>query len=117
MSILQVQHVVKTFGDLRAVDGVSFSLDQGDNLAIIGESGCGKTTLAKMMMGLIKPDGGVITADKRHSLQMVFQDPYHSLDPLWNVREILKEALWRQRYLSVPQMQEKMEQMLVAVGL
>src|SRR5208283_5528684 len=116
MSILQVQNVVKTFGDLRAVDGVSFSLNCGDHLALIGESGCGKTTLAKMMIGLIKPDGGVITADKCH-VQMIFQDPYSSLDPLWNVRGILKEALWRQRYLSAPQMQEKMEQMLVAVGL
>ena len=64
MSILQVQDVVKTFGDLRAVDGVSFSLEEGDHLALIGESGCGKTTLAKMMIGLIKPDGGFITADK-----------------------------------------------------
>ncbi len=85
-------------------------------MALIGESGCGKTTLAKMMIGLIKPDGGVIAADKCH-VQMIFQDPYSSLDPLWNVRGTLKEALWRQRYLSVPQMQEKMEQMLVAVGL
>jgi len=116
MSILQVQQVVKTFGGVRAVDGVSLSLEQGDNLAIIGESGCGKTTLAKMMIGLIKPDGGSITTDK-YDLQMVFQDPYGSLDPLWDVREILKEALWRHRSLSVGQTQKKMEQMLMAVGL
>ena len=106
----------KSFGDLRAVDDVSISLEQGDHLAIIGESGCGKTTLAKMMMGLIKPDAGSIKA-QAHSLQMVFQDPYQSLDPLWNVREILKEALWRKRSLSAAQIQEKLEQMLVAVGL
>ena len=99
MSVLQIQHVTKSFGGLRAVDDVSISLEQGDHLAIIGESGCGKTTLAKMMMGLIKPDAGSIKA-QAHSLQMVFQDPYQSLDPLWNVREILKEALWRRRSLS-----------------
>lgn len=116
MSILHLQDVVKTFGHVRAVDGVSFSLEEGDHLALIGESGCGKTTLAKMMIGLIKPEGGFITTDKCE-LQMIFQDPYSSLDPLWHVREILKEALWRQRYLSASQVQEKMEQMLVAVGL
>src|SRR5476651_446268 len=94
MSVLQVQRVTKVFGQLRAVDDVSINLDQGDNLAIIGESGCGKTTLAKMIMGLTKPDSGTIRVEP-FSLQMVFQDPNLSLDPLWNVRGILKEALWR----------------------
>ena len=116
MSVLQVQNVVKSFGDLRAVDDVSICLDQGDNLAIVGESGCGKTTLAKMMVGLIAPDTGVIKA-QANSLQMVFQDPNQSLDPLWNVQEILKEALWCQPSLSAQQVQEKLEQILVAVGL
>jgi ABC-type dipeptide/oligopeptide/nickel transport system ATPase subunit len=116
MNVLQIQRVSKSFGDLRAVDDVSISLEVGDHLAIIGESGCGKTTLAKMMMGLIKPDTGSIKA-QAHSLQMVFQSPYQSLDPLWNVREILKEALWRKRALSAAQIQRKLEQMLVAVGL
>jgi ABC-type dipeptide/oligopeptide/nickel transport system ATPase subunit len=116
MKVLEIQHVTKSFGNLRAVDDVSISLEPGDNLAIIGESGCGKTTLAKMLMGLIKPDSGSIQAEA-HSLQMVFQDPNQSLDPLWNVREILKEALWRQRFLSTQQSQEKMEQMLLSVGL
>ncbi len=116
MSILQVDNAVKIFGSVRAIDGVSFSLDEGDNLAIIGESGCGKTTLAKMMMGTIKFDQGSMIA-QANSLQMVFQDPYHSLDPLWNVREILKEALWRKGSLSSFQAQEQMEKMLLAVGL
>ena len=116
MSILQIQNLSKSYGDLRAVDDVSIALEPGDNLAIIGESGCGKTTLAKMMMGLIKPDTGAIKA-QAHSLQMVFQDPYQSLDPLWNVREILKEALYRHRSLTEKQMQERIEHMLGAVGL
>ena len=116
MSVLHIQSVSKSFGPLRAVDEVSISLERGDHLAIIGESGCGKTTLAKMMMGIIKPDTGTIQA-QAHSLQMIFQDPYQSLDPLWNVREILKEALWRNRTLSDAQIQQKLEQMLLAVGL
>jgi len=116
MSILQIQNVSKSFGNLRAVDDVSISLEAGDNLAIIGESGCGKTTLAKMMMGLIPPDKGSIQAEN-FSLQMVFQDPYQSLDPLWNVREILKEAFGRKHSFSAVQEQEQMERMLVAVGL
>jgi ABC-type dipeptide/oligopeptide/nickel transport system ATPase subunit len=115
-NVLQIQNVSKSFGNLCAVDDVSIALEEGDNLAIIGESGCGKTTLAKMMVGLIKPDIGFIEAPA-HSLQMVFQDPYQSLDPLWNVRGILKEALWHERSLSTQQIQEKMEEMLVAVGL
>src|ERR1700691_5140001 len=116
MSVLEIKNVNKSFGSLRAVDDASISLDQGDNLAIIGESGCGKTTLAKIMMGLIKPDTGSIKAEA-YSLQMVFQDPYQSLDPLWNVREILKEALGRKRALSAAQAQQKMEKTLLAVGL
>ena len=134
MSVLQVKNAVKSFGSLRAVAGASFVLEQGDNLAIVGESRCGKTTLAKMMMGLLKLDEGSITVEK-HSIQMVFQDPYQSLDPLWNVREILKEALWREingdvyqlklngktigrrHHLLKAQAQKKMEQMVTAVGL
>jgi ABC-type dipeptide/oligopeptide/nickel transport system ATPase subunit len=134
MSVLNIQNVSKSFGNLCAVDDVSIALDQGDNLAIIGESGCGKTTLAKMMMGLIKPDTGFIEAPA-HSLQMVFQDPYQSLDPLWNVREILSEAFKRsprqtnseprndtnltttKGVLLKPFDTQRLEKMLVAVGL
>ncbi|MBF0570647.1 MAG: ABC transporter ATP-binding protein [Candidatus Omnitrophica bacterium] len=116
MSVLQVQNVVKFFGNLRAVDDVSFALEHGDNLAIIGESGCGKTTLAKMIMGLTIPDTGFVKSEA-NNLQMVFQDPNGSLDPLWNVREILKEALWRDHFLTARQVQERLEGMLLAVGL
>ncbi len=116
MSVLEVQHLVKSFGALRAVDDVSISLQQGDNLAIIGESGCGKTTFAKMIMGLIAPDAGSIKAEAM-SVQMVFQDPNQSLDPLWNVRSILKEAFWRNRSLTEHKIEEQMEQILSAVGL
>ncbi|MDE2215172.1 MAG: ABC transporter ATP-binding protein [Candidatus Omnitrophica bacterium] len=116
MNILEVHNVSKSFKGMHAVDGVSLGLRQGDNLAIVGESGSGKTTLAKMIMGLITPDEGVIKAG-RGTLQMVFQDPVGSLDPLWNVRSILKEALWHNRTLSGRQIEEKMASMLTKVGL
>ena len=111
MSILDVKNVTKSFGKLRVVDDVSFTLDQGDHLAIIGESGSGKTTLVKMIMGLLKPDAGGIKAEA-YSIQMVFQDPNQSLDPLWNIKEILKEGLCRERHLSLNDIHNKMEQMI-----
>ena len=116
MSILEIRQVVKAFGNHRAVEGVSVILEQGDNLAIVGESGCGKTTLARMIMGIIKPDSGTIHIEP-FSLQMVFQDPNQSLDPLWNVQQILKEGLWRNHLLTNTEIKEKLERILEAVGL
>ena len=113
--ILEVSNLHKSFGSVRAVDGVSFSVAAGESLCIIGESGCGKSTLAKLMIGLLKPDQGTIQVDKGMT-QMVFQDPYSSLDPLWTVRSILQEALWAQR-LSSLKAQERMGQILEEVGL
>jgi len=113
--ILQVSNLVKSFGAVRAVDGLSLTVTQGENLCIIGESGCGKSTLAKLMVGLLKSDKGTIDVEKG-ALQMVFQDPYSSLDPLWTVRSILKEAFCRQK-LSSGQQQARMQEVLEAVGL
>jgi peptide/nickel transport system ATP-binding protein len=94
-------------GQVRAVDGVSFELAVGRTLAIVGESGCGKTTLAKSLLQLIKPTAGSVqfageelvgltsTAlrEKRAAMQMVFQDPYASLNPKLRVAEILEEGM------------------------
>ncbi len=113
--ILEVFDLKKSFGSVQAVNGVSLSVSQGENLCIIGESGCGKSTLAKLIMGLLRGDQGRILVDK-NSVQMVFQDPYSSLDPLWTVRSILKEALWRQKF-SARDVQERMQTTLEAVGL
>ena len=96
MPLLEVDGLIKTFpGGVRAVDGVSFALDAGETLALVGESGCGKTTIGKLVMRLIEPDAGRIVLDgidltqlgqralkpHRAKLQMVFQDAFAALNP------------------------------------
>ncbi len=90
-----------------AVDSVSFSVDRGETFAIVGESGCGKTTLARMLLRLIEPDGGEVRFEgrdlltlsgeelraQRRQMQMVFQDPFASLNPRMRVDEIVAEPL------------------------
>ena len=92
---------------LRAVDGVSFSINRGETLSLVGESGCGKSTVARLICGLYAPSGGRIvfdgkdlgTADPREMLtlrrrfQMIFQDPYASLNPRWRVERIVAEPI------------------------
>jgi len=90
-----------------AVDGVSFSIARGKAFAIVGESGCGKTTLARMLLRLIEPDGGELHFEgrdllalrgeklraERRQMQMIFQDPFASLNPRMRVGEIVAEPL------------------------
>src|SRR6266849_7099125 len=93
--------------DFMAVDGVSFSVSSGETFAVVGESGCGKTTLARMLLRLIEPDSGEIQFDgrdllalsgkrlreQRRQMQMIFQDPFASLNPKMRVGEIVGEPL------------------------
>jgi peptide/nickel transport system ATP-binding protein len=88
---------------LRAVDGVSFALESGRTLALVGESGSGKSTVARRLVGLEAPSAGRVLMDgsattpgkrpQRGRVQMVFQDPYASLNPRWTVRDIVAEPL------------------------
>jgi oligopeptide transport system ATP-binding protein len=95
----------KQVGAVKAVDGVDFHLDRGETLGIVGESGCGKSTVAKMLVNLEKPTAGTIKykgqditrlsgkalRDVRRNIQMVFQDPYTSLNPRMTVGDIIGE--------------------------
>ncbi|HCI51904.1 MAG TPA: ABC transporter ATP-binding protein [Gallionella sp.] len=88
----------RVVGQVKAVDGVSLAIAKGKTLAIVGESGCGKTTLGKALLQLIPPTGGRVVFDgralgARASMQMVFQDPYASLNPKMRVAEILEEGM------------------------
>jgi ABC-type glutathione transport system ATPase component len=107
--VLEVDSLCKNFGDLQAVDDVSFTLMSGGSLAIVGESGSGKTTVARMIAGLETPSSGTIvccsrdrsrparsTKERRrrgHEAQMVFQDPYTSLDRRQTIAGALDEVL------------------------
>ncbi|TQE99303.1 MAG: ATP-binding cassette domain-containing protein [Spiribacter salinus] len=79
---------------LRAVDGVDFTIERGRTLALVGESGCGKSTIAKLVTDLHSPsDGAIRFHGDRDRVQMIFQDPYASLNPRWRVGRIVAEPL------------------------
>jgi oligopeptide/dipeptide ABC transporter ATP-binding protein len=112
-SLIEVKNLVKHFAIegsdnvVRAVDGVSFEILKGETLGLVGESGCGKSTVGRCILRLIEPTGGtvkfndkdVLTLDKkglrelRREMQIIFQDPFASLDPRMMVRDIVSEPL------------------------
>jgi peptide/nickel transport system ATP-binding protein len=99
---------------LRAVDRVSFEVSKGETLALVGESGCGKSTVARLIAGLYAPSEGRIEF-RGARLQMIFQDPYASLNPRWRVRKIVAEPLqFLNGQFSHP---ERVAQLLKQVGL
>jgi oligopeptide transport system ATP-binding protein len=115
-----------------AVDSVSFSVATGETFAIVGESGCGKTTLARMLLRLIEPDSGGITFEgqdllslsgealrlKRRQMQMIFQDPFASLNPRMRVGAIVAEPLAiHEPQLSAAERRDRAVAMLKRVGL
>lgn len=116
---------------LKAVDGVSFTINRGETLALVGESGCGKSTVARLLVGLydlsrgnIKFDDLDISSmgkDQKHAmrkrLQMIFQDPYASLNPRWRVGKIIAEPLRVHTDLNHAEQQTKVAELLEQVGL
>jgi peptide/nickel transport system ATP-binding protein len=115
-------------GPLRAVDGVTLDVLRGETLGLVGESGTGKTTLARMMVGLVPPTAGDITFDgvdvarrrrhpSRHALQMIFQDPLSALNPRRTVGDSIADPLRLQGYTTERELRRTVEDLLVRVGL
>ena len=123
-------------GHVKAVDGVSFTVRQGETLGLVGESGCGKTTTSRLVMRAYDPTGGSIhfrdrklgwvnipTAssselrDVRRNVQMIFQDPYGSLNPRMTLRDIIGEPLLVNRVASGSALEDRVAELLRLVGL
>jgi oligopeptide/dipeptide ABC transporter ATP-binding protein len=118
-------------GTVRAVDGINFTIEQGQTLGIVGESGCGKTTTAKLVLGLEVPTGGIMRFEgkdlqaldpigRRHyrkSVQAVFQDPYASLNPRMRISDIIAEPLVTNEQLPSAAVRDRVLEVLDLVGL
>jgi oligopeptide transport system ATP-binding protein len=131
--LLRVTALRKVFGEHVAVDDVSFDVAGGGSLAIVGESGSGKTTIARVLVGLERPTAGTITfaghdrtqpakssKDRKlrsHELQLVFQDPYTSLDPRQTVDACIDEALRLYRGGTAESRRPRVEELAGMVGL
>jgi len=118
-------------GTVKAVDGISFTIERGQTLGIVGESGCGKTTTAKLVLGLEIPTGGIMRFDGRDiqeldsagrrsyrkSVQAVFQDPYASLNPRMRISAIISEPLTTHESLTTADVRKRVLELLDLVGL
>ena len=134
-TLLSVEHLQKQFstkhGMVTAVDDVSFTVDSAETVALVGESGCGKSTIAMMLLGLLNSDGGQVIvngveigSNKKHlqrslgrDLGIVFQNPYSSLNPKMRIRSVLAEPLKTALGLRGKPLDNKVEQLLGEVGL
>jgi oligopeptide/dipeptide ABC transporter ATP-binding protein len=142
MPVLEARNLAKHFpmkrglfgrdgGSVKAVDDISFEIETGRTLGVVGESGCGKTTTAKLVLRLETPTGGEIRFDGRvlsgldgdllrtyrKSVQAVFQDPFASLDPRMRVGEIITEPLTTNEKLPKDEVRRRIDKLLDVVGL
>ncbi|MEW6141259.1 MAG: oligopeptide/dipeptide ABC transporter ATP-binding protein [Thermodesulfobacteriota bacterium] len=146
--LMEVSHLKKHFpikagvfkkvvGHVKAVDGVSFTINEGETLGLVGESGCGKTTVGRMIMGAYRPTSGHIWFQPpdggsrvdlasiepkamkplRRHIQMVFQDPFASLNPRMTIREILAEPLVVNKVARGRELEERVRELIELVGL
>src|SRR4051794_21703662 len=141
-ALLEVDGLVKHFvaarsmfgratAHVKAVDGVSFTVEAGKTLALVGESGCGKSTVSRLVLRLIEPDAGQVRFEGRDLLaldeaalrnfrrdaQIIFQDPYASLNPRMTVSQILTEPLALHDLVPAARRRERVEELLRLVGL
>lgn len=122
----------KNIGWVKAVDGVSFQVRRGETLGVVGESGCGKTTMVRSLLQLIEPTSGTVRInlngqwqvvdresikELRSEMQIIFQDPYSSLNPRMRIRDIIAEPLVTHGIGSRSERYEKVASLLKAVGL
>ena len=140
--LLKVDGLVKHFpitrgifrrqvGTVKAVDGISFEIKVRENLCLVGESGCGKSTAARVILQLLKATSGKVyfkeqeitsissedLRKRRPQMQMIFQDPQDSLNPRMTVGSIISEPMFEHQRLKVKQRRERVEQLLNSVGL
>ncbi len=135
-TLLEVQNLTKYFatpaGQLHAVDGVNFTLEEGKTLGIVGESGCGKSTTGRVILKLIEPSGGKIIFDGeditkysrrkmrplRTRMQMIFQDPFSSLDPRQTVSQLIAEPIIEHKLIrGKAAIEERTLELMETVGL